>query len=153
MSEDLRRRVEDYLRAHHVATLATTAAAGPWAAAVFYASAGTTLYFLSSPDSRHCRNLAQDARAAATVQADYSDWPEIKGVQLEGKVELLSGSEEEQARHLYAEKFPLVGKLGEAPAAIVKALARVRWYRLAPTRLWFIDNARGFGRRDELELG
>jgi len=153
VSEDLRRRVEDYLRAHHVATLATTGADGPWAAAVFYANDGCTLYFLSAPTTRHCRNLEQDARVAATVQADYRDWPEIKGVQMEGRVSLLDGADEARARWLYAEKFPIVGKLGEAPAAIVKALAKVRWYRLAPTRLYFIDNAAGFGRRDELELG
>ena len=150
MSADLRQRMHDYLRTHHVATLATMAVDGPWAAAVFYVNDGNTLYFLSSPNSRHCCNLKQDARAAATIQADYSDWPEIKGVQLEGKVSLLCGAEEDLARRLYTEKFPLVGKLGQAPAAIVTALARVRWYRLAPTRLFFIDNSIGFGQRDEI---
>jgi len=27
----------------------------------------------------------------------------------------------------------------------------VRWYRLEPQRLYFIDNSRGFGHRDEIE--
>lgn len=152
MSADLRHRVHDYLHSHHVATLATMASDGPWAAAVFYVNDGDRLYFLSSPTSRHCRNLDQDARAAATIQADYKNWPEIRGVQMEGRVGVLGGAEEARARRLYTEKFPLIGNLGQAPAAIVAALARVRWYCLAPTRLYFIDNSLGFGRRDEITL-
>ncbi len=147
---DLQQKVEEYLHAHHVATLATMAADGPWAAAVFYVNDGHTLYFLSSPNSRHCANLEKDPRAAATIQADYSDWPQIKGVQLEGQVSLLAGAEEDRARRLYARKFPIIGKPGQAPAAIAGALARVRWYSLAPARLFFIDNSVCFGHRDEI---
>jgi len=150
MNADSRQRVQDYLRTHRIATLATMAAHGPWAAAVFYASEGDTLFFLSSPNSRHCRNLESDPRAAATIQGDYSDWPEIKGVQMEGMVSPLSGVDETRARRLYGEKFPLIGKLESAPAPIVAALGRVRWYRLRPTRLFFIDNSVGFGHREEI---
>jgi len=42
--------------------------------------------------------------------------------------------------------------LAEAPAAIVKALAKVRWYKIVPQRLYFIDNSRGLGNRDEIKL-
>lgn len=149
--EATRQKLQDYLRTHHVVTLATMAADGPWAAAVFYVSDGNTLYFLSSPKTRHCRNLQQDARVAATIQADYSDWPEIKGVQLEGRVSQLSGEDEAKARQLYMEKFPRIGMLGQGSAAIVAALARINWYRLSPTRLFFVDNSISFGHRDEIE--
>ncbi len=148
----MRADVGAYLHTHQVVTLATMAEDGPWAAAVFYVNDGTALYFLSSPNSRHCRNLELDARAAATIQTDTGDWREIKGLQMEGTVRRLAGTEEARARRLYAEKFPLVGDLAQAPAAIVAALARVRWYCLAPTRLFFIDNSAGFGRRDEIPL-
>ncbi|MDP2811969.1 MAG: pyridoxamine 5'-phosphate oxidase family protein [Rhodocyclaceae bacterium] len=144
--------VADYLAAHHVMTLATQGAEGPWAAAVFYAGDGCSLIFLSSPNSRHCRNLALDARCAATIQEDYRDWPQIKGIQLEGRVRELEGEEESRARRLYGEKFPIVGPLANVPPAIVKALARVRWFRLAPERFHFIDNSKGFGHRDEIGL-
>ena len=133
-------------------TLATYGAEGPWAAAVFYANDGASLIFLSSPNTRHCQNLAQDSRCAATIQEDYREWPEIKGIQLEGRVIELQGEEEQHARQLYGEKFPVVGPLARVPPAIVKALARVRWYRLVPVRLHFIDNSQGFGHRDAIEL-
>jgi len=142
----------DYLREHRVATLASIGEEGPWAAAVFYVNDGFTLYFLSSPDSRHCLNLAEDARVAATIQEDYADWRQIKGIQLEGTACELSGEEEARARRLYGEKYPLVGRIGAAPAAIVQALAKVRWYRLVPVRLYFIDNSAGFGQRQEIAL-
>lgn len=152
MSEDLRDEVCRYLAAHHVVTLATHGSEGLWAAAVFYASEGTDLYFLSSPISRHGLNLASNPRLAATIQEDYEDWPQIKGIQLEGSATVLSGAAEALARELYGRKFPLVGKLAQAPAAIVKALASVRWYRLRPERLFFIDNSKRFGNRRELGL-
>jgi hypothetical protein len=42
--------------------------------------------------------------------------------------------------------------LAQAPAAIVKALAKVRWYKIVPDRLCFIDNSLGLGNRDEIKL-
>lgn len=169
--------VAEYLDCHHVMTLATCAADGPWAAAVFYVNAGHSLYFLSSPTSRHCRNLAQDPRCAATIQEDTSDWAQIKGVQLEGQASEIGGDEEVRARQRYGEKFPIVGRLASPrraapsgrlplggttpqaswgpslPAAIALALAKVRWYRLDAERLYFVDNSRGFGHRDQIDLG
>jgi hypothetical protein len=144
--------VADYLAGHHVMTLATQSEAGPWAAAVFYASDGCSLIFLSAPTSRHCLNLALDARCAATIQEDYRDWAQIKGIQLEGRVSQLAGEEERRAQHLYGDKFPIVGSLANAPPAIVKALAKVRWFRLVPEHFHFIDNSKGFGHRDEIGL-
>lgn len=149
----VRERVLGYLRAHHVVTLATHGTAGPWAAAMFYVNDGFKLHFISSPKSRHGVNVAAHPRIAATIQEDYADWPDIRGVQLEGIAGEISGDEEKRARALYGEKFPVVGTLSKAPAAIVAALAKVRWYRIVPERLYFIDNSRGFGHRDEIDLG
>ena len=145
-------RVQDYLREHRVATLATCGAEGVWAAALFYASDGCTLFFLSEPKSRHCLNLVQNPAVAVTIQEDYADWLQIKGIQMEGTVWEISGEEEALARRLYAEKFPALGLLTKAPAALVKALAKVRWYKIVPQRLYFIDNSLGLGNRQELVL-
>jgi uncharacterized protein YhbP (UPF0306 family) len=132
-----------YLQAHNVATLATTGAEGPWAAAVFYAHTGFTLYFLSSPTSRHGSNIGDGAEVAATIQEDYSDWREIKGIQLEGRAKRLEGAERAEAEARFGAKFPRL---------IARALRLVAWYELEPTRLYFVDNSRGFGHRDEIPL-
>jgi len=140
-----------YLAAHNVATLATSDAEGPWAAAVFYVNDGYTLYFLSAPTTRHARHLAADSRVALTVQEDYARWQDIKGVQLEGRVTRLAGAEAEAAYARYAAKFPFTNA-GAAAEVLARALAKIAWYRLAPARLYFIDNSLGFGHRDELNL-
>lgn len=138
--------VAGYIAQHHVMTLATQGAGGPWAAAVFYVWLGGELIFLSSPKSRHGVDLARDARCAATIQDQPEDWRRVEGVQIEGVAEPLRGPALERAREAYAERFSFV-RPGGAPAPIAAALARVQWYRLRIVRLRFIDNARGFGSR------
>lgn len=150
---ELRGKVEAFLAEHHVMTLATRGEDGLWAAAVFYVHDGLRLYFLSSPKSRHARNLAASPSIAATIQRDYDDWPGIRGIQLSGSARELAGGEETRARELYGRKFAIVGKLAQAPAAIVEAFAKVRWYEVVPDDLYLIDNTIGFAHRERLDLG
>lgn len=88
----------------------------------FYVHDGWNLYFLSAPTSRHCVNLANSAQVAITIQADYADWPGIKGVQMDGVVDEIHGDALARARDLYGQKFPVVGKL--------------RWHLLRSSRRW-----------------
>jgi uncharacterized protein YhbP (UPF0306 family) len=155
MAEELRRQIIDYLQTHNTMTLATCAADVPWAATVFYASDDLQLYFFSSPDSRHCTNLAANAKVAVTVQEDYRDWRAIKGVQLEGRVAAVdSVLEKAAAMAVYARKYPEIIKLFTNPASggLHRAFLKVKFYRVTPERVFFIDNAQGFGKRQELEL-
>lgn len=155
MPDDLKQRVVDYLRSHNTMTLATTAADLPWAATVFFASDDFKLYFFSAPESRHCQNLANNARVAVTVQEDYKDWRQIKGIQLEGRVELVDGVvEKAKAMAVYALKYPDVIKLFTDPASGVfhRAFLKVKFYRVVPEKLFFIDNEQGFGKRQELSI-
>lgn len=153
MDRSLTDKVTAYLRSHHVLTLATTGPEGVWAAAVFYVNDGFTFYFLSAPASRHSRNLALNPRVAGTIQEDYSDWPQIKGVQFEGEARRIQGAEQAKTLGLYGLKFAVVGQLHQAPPEIVKAMDKVAWFKVVPSRLYFIDNSLGFGHRDEVSLG
>ena len=146
---ELRERVLAFLAAHNVMTLAT---AEPWAAAVFYVNEGFTLYYLSSPRSRHAQTLARDARVAVTIQDDQSDWRVIRGIQLSGSVEPVAPELEAHVRALYAGRFPIVGSAGAALAPIVEALKRIRWYRVLPHELYLVDNTEGFGTRHQLTV-
>lgn len=139
----------DYLELHSVITLATHGPQGLWAAALYYASEAFDLYFLSAGHTRHAQNVAVDTRVAGTIQENYHDWSAIKGIQLEGAVALLSGPAQERAIALYAEKFPLI-KAASGP--IQNALEGMNWYRLTPERLYMINNSKGFGHRDEVQL-
>ena len=153
MSDELKQQVLDYIQSHNTMTLATSASDVPWAATVFYASDDVRLYFFSAPESRHCENLAANSRVAVTIQEDYKDWREIKGIQLEGQVVLVDGIlEKGKAMIIYARKYPDVMKLFTDPASGIfhKAFLKVKFYCVVPARIFYIDNAQGFGKRQEL---
>ncbi len=152
MSIHLQEKTLYYLANHNVMTLATTGPEGLWAAAVFYVNDGFTLYFLSAPTTRHSRNIAEQPVVAATIQEDYEDWPDIKGIQLEGKADQISGMERAKVIAGYGKKFPVVGNLSQAPVEIAKAMSKVSWYKVVPERLYIIDNSLGLGHRDEVPL-
>jgi uncharacterized protein YhbP (UPF0306 family) len=149
VSDVLRQQALAYLAQHHVMTLATDGPEGVWAAAVFYASDGFRLTFLSAGHTRHAQNIQADPHVAATIQEDYADWQAIKGIQLEGTVSLLESTEREAAIARYQAKYSF---LAQAEPTIRQAFKRVNWYLLVPERLYFIDNSKGFGQRDEVAL-
>ncbi len=153
----LKKTILEYLKSHHTVSLATERNGVPHAATVFYVSIGYQLYFLSSPASRHGENLSDNPKVSATINEDYSKWQLIKGIQLKGRVESVGGIlENGRIAKAFVKKFPDVTdflisprKLGQA---IAQKVAKVKFYKLIPARIYFIDNAQGFGRRDELTL-
>ena len=152
MSNLRRQKALTYLQNHNVMTLATTGPEGVWAAAVFYVNHHFTLYFLSAPTTRHSQNIAARPGVAATIQEDYKEWPQIKGIQLEGQAYQIEGAEKTAAIARYGAKFSIIGNLSKAPADIVKAMSKISWYKVKPERLYFIDNSLGLGHRDEVPV-
>jgi hypothetical protein len=155
----LRATLQAYLGEHNTMTLASAAGGQPWTATVFYAHRDFLLYFLSSPDSRHCRELAASPRLAATITEDYRDWRRIKGIQLEGVVQPVSSRRERAlALAAYAAKFPFVAGFFPAGGLRLSRLriggrpVSVRLYKVVPHRMLFLDNEKGFHHREELNL-
>jgi len=65
------------------------------------------LYFLSHPDSMHCRNLASNSSMAVTIFSSAQDWRRPgRGLQLFGNSSPASGVGEREAARLYGERFP-----------------------------------------------
>ena len=158
MTDELRQTVLDYLAAHNTVALATAGPDGPWAATVFYANVGTDLYFLSEPKTRHCQNLLAGGRVAGTVNEDYRDWQQIKGIQLEGRAEPITNPlEVARALGAYLDKYPFVRQF-LSPTNLLQGVKiagktfDIRLWRLRPERLYYLDNARGFSNRQELPL-
>jgi len=156
MADPLKHEILQYIETHNTMTLATCLEDVPWAATVFYASDNLQLYFFSAPDSRHGQNLAANPRVGVTIQEDYHDWREIKGIQLEGTVKVVDSlTQKATAMAVYARKYPEIIKLFANPASglFYKAFLKVKFYCVTPERLFFIDNEQGFGKRRELILG
>jgi uncharacterized protein YhbP (UPF0306 family) len=150
---DLRRRMGTFLSEWHVMSLATADRDGPYAANLFYASDGFALLWVSAPDARHSRAIAISPRVAATIAPDYSDFAIIKGLQIEGAARQVTNTEERQTNLAILEaRYPFLARRGGLPATVRDAYAHAAIYRLEPSRIVLIDNLRGFGHRDVLEL-
>ena len=152
----VREQVLEYLATHNVMTIASCTGNIPWAAAVFYASAEFTLYFLSNPASRHGMNMEQNTQVSAAIHEDYSDWRKIRGIQLEGHAERLTSIKQQAAFwKAYEKKFPFVRQFfaaGSLRDMLSSKLAGIRLYRVVPSQVYYIDNSKGFGHRDLLDL-
>ena len=138
-----------YLLQHNVLCLATTTNDTPWVAPVFYSVCADKLVFLSSPHTLHCQNIASNPQVSASVQEDYSDWAEIKGIQLQGRVSGVNNADKQTVIDAYSEKFPVTG--GDAPPEITNALEKISWFEISVEKLLFIDNSKGLGYRVELD--
>lgn len=153
----LRESILQYLPSHNTLSLATQGAEGPQAASLFYVNSGFTLYFVSDPATRHATNVGTRAAVAATINGDPDNWRDINGLQIEGQCESVPGKlAAAKVLALYLKKFPfaarfLLSREGLDPATARK-VANVRFYRILPERIWYIDNARGFGHRELLLL-
>jgi uncharacterized protein len=152
---DLRQHVGQYLEDRYTMALATHGTEGLWVAAVYYAGGLDGLYFLSSPGSRHGRNLHASPRVAATINEDEHDWRAIRGVQLEGMCQLAdSPAVWLRGWRAYLAKFPVARDLfrGRAGAGVVSKVRNTRLYLVRPERVFYLDNRLGFGDRREIPL-
>lgn len=146
-------RIEAFLDAHHVMTLATGAGGVPHAASLMYAREGFTLYWTSDPATRHSRELESDNRVAATIAPDYTDFRVIRGLQIAGRAERLTGATDvARTRVLMEKRYVFLAELARGPEALRAAYAKADFYALHPARITLIDNTRGFGSKETLEL-
>jgi uncharacterized protein YhbP (UPF0306 family) len=112
-------------------------------AAYFAVGPGLELYFLSNPGSAHCRNLAHAGHMAVAVFDSRQEWGEPHaGLQLYGTGGPVPPGHAEQARSLYAARFPryfdFVMRAGEASEG-TSGFAALRFYRFTPARLKLLD--------------
>jgi len=151
-------RVQKYLEQFSTLTLASCVENKPWAATVFFSSdADLNLYFVSDYRTHHGRDMAENPQVAVTVNPDCDNWHDVHGVQLTGTASVADGMQRAKALLLYLKKFPQIDALyakpkGEHEETIAKRLKAANFYCIKPDWLRFIDNAQGFGHREEFEF-
>lgn len=152
MSGDLAARIAAFLDAYHVMSLATCGAHGAHAANVFYERDGFSLLWVSEPQTRHSLALETNPRVGATIAPDYHDFYEIRGVQISGDARCITdAADRDRARCLLEARYPFLRCLADRPA-IKEAYGAAKFYRLIPYQIVLIDNTRGFGHKDVLDL-
>ena len=147
----LEARIAGFLHAHHVVSLATSDQGAVHAASVMYAPDGFDLYWMSDPKSRHSQHLERSSAVAATIAPDYTDFPEIRGLQIAGTAARLGQAQEAAyARALMLQRYAFLRELAAAPEALRQAFETGAFYRLRPQTITLIDNSRGFGQKETL---
>lgn len=150
---ELRAEILAFLDAHTVMSLATAGAEGGHASSLMYARDGFALYWVSDPDCRHSRELEANPQVAATIAPDYDDFQKIRGLQIHGPACRLRGpAARANAIAKLAMRYSFLKQFLSGPAELVRQMRDAVAYRLEPQRITLIDNSKGFGHRDVLEL-
>jgi len=140
MPTDSDRSIDERARAliehENTLVLATSADDGiPIATPLFYyPDAEGSLYWLSSPDSRHSRNLNVRDRVAVAIFVPATDWTEIRGVQMEGT----AGAVEDPI--LRASVLVKYRQRLRLPPALDEAIAKSTLYVFRPAWWRFVDS-------------
>ena len=150
--------IRHFIQSHFTLTLATTDGDQPWAAALYYVSdVDLNLYFISDPDTRHVREGLRSGTVAVAIHGAHQFWATIRGIQMQGRLEAVAPGDRPRVEALYFARFTDVGMLVRSPADATQARIAEKFrgsnfYHITPLRLRYIDNTRGFGRPEEIDL-
>lgn len=140
--------VTAFLESHSTLTLATISDQRvPHAAPLFYLlHEGLQLYWVSSPSSMHSLNLANSVDVSVAVYSATDRWKEIRGVQMQGKVQLVTNPRERKAvLRAYVDRFHL-GTIFRL------AISGSNLYKFMPFWIRYLDNSKRFGFKREIVL-
>ena len=128
------KRIVDFIKRHHVLTLATTSSKGePYCAACFYAydKVRNRLIFTSDDATRHAQQMAENSAVAIGITLETRVVGKVQGVQICGNAE--RGDDED--KKVYIKRFPYA------------ALAPLNIWAVEPTFIKLTDNTLGFGKK------
>ena len=128
------KRIIDYIKRHHVLTLATVSAQGePYCAACFYAydKERNRLIFTSDDATTHAQQMLQNGVVACGITLETRIVGKVQGVQICGRS--MRGDDED--KKLYIKRFPYA------------AMAPLNIWAVEPTFIKLTDNTLGFGKK------
>lgn len=130
-------------------TLATVRPDGyPQATTVSYAHDDLTIYAGIGKDSQKARNIRQNNKVSLTVNLDYRDWNDIKGVSMGAVAEILTDPQEiERAGGFMMKRFPQIEewvKTGNMKDFVV--------LKIKPQVISLLDYEKGFGHTELVQV-
>ncbi|HEV8594074.1 MAG TPA: pyridoxamine 5'-phosphate oxidase family protein [Thermoplasmata archaeon] len=141
-SPPVRRSVARILRENVLCSMSTLPA-GPGAhinTAYFCVSPALEIFFLSDPESRHCRNLARNPSMAMAIFRSDQAWGDPnRGLQLFGSTREATGAVAAKGERLYGTRFPPYRRWIKEGGREAAQLRSYRFYRFVPRRLKILD--------------
>jgi uncharacterized protein YhbP (UPF0306 family) len=130
-------KIVEFIKEHHVLTLATSRNNEPYCANCFYAyiESKNVFVFTSDLETKHVKDFEFQNKVAASIVLETSIIGKIQGLQITGKVELPKEIEKSEIQKAYLKKYPF--------AVIMKTHLWV----LTPDFYKFTDNRLGFGKK------
>ncbi len=128
------KRITDFIKRHHVLTLATVSSEGaPYCAACFYAydKERNRLIFTSDDSTRHAQQMLENKKVAIGITLETRIVGKVQGAQICGIAE--RGDEKDKAT--YIKCFPYA------------AVAPLNIWAVEPTFIKLTDNTLGFGKK------
>ena len=128
------KKIVDFLKKHHVLTLATTIENQPWCANCFYAFIEQTmnLVFTSGYETRHIMEGVQNPKVAGSIVLETSVVGKIQGIQFSGELLLPEGDLAVQVKHAYLKRFPFAALMDTTLWAL-----RIDYTKMTDNRLGF----------------
>jgi uncharacterized protein YhbP (UPF0306 family) len=129
--------VIEFIKKHHVLTLATCAGSTPYCSNMFYTllEKEFCLVFTSDKNTRHIMEASQNPIVAGSIVLETETVGKIRGLQFCGKMTETSGKLKIKAITAYLKRFPYA-VLSGTPVWIVEI-----------TYTKFTDNRLGFGKK------
>lgn len=131
--------IERFITKHHVLTLSTSVNDEVWCAHCFYVydAESVSFFFNSSAETLHAQQMSHNSFVAASIVLESSRVGMLRGLQMQGLVNLPEGEELARAKSLYLRRFPIA------------RMAELMIWQLKVTHMKYTDNRLGFGKKEE----
>ena len=133
----IEKRITDFIKEHHVLTLAVSNNNIPYCANCFYvySEEDKMLIFTSDKDTRHISDSENNTKVAASIVLETKQVGKIQGLQINRKLIELKNDILKKANKLYLKKYPYA------------ILAKTNMWGINLEYIKMTDNRLGFGKK------
>ncbi len=131
------KRIVDFIKEHHVLTLATCVENQPWCTNCFYVylEVENCFVYTSDDETRHVKEVLVNTKVAASVVVETNVVGKIQGIQLTGTMVRPGNELDSKVKNAYLKKFPFA------------MLLKTSLWVLKPDFIKMTDNRLGFGKK------
>ncbi len=131
------KRIADFIKEHHVLTLATCDENQPWCTNCFYVylEDENCFVYTSDDETRHVKEVLVNTKVAASVVVETNVVGKIRGIQLTGTMVRPGNELDSKVKNAYLKKFPFA------------MLMKTSLWVLKPDFIKMTDNRLGFGKK------
>jgi len=130
-------RIIDFIKEHHIFTLATSSNNQPYTSTCFYVYIESINMFVFTSDetTKHIADAINQPFVAGAIALETSIIGKIRGIQFTGIIKRLEEKELSMAKKAYIMKFPIA------------LLAKTTLWGITPNFIKMTDNRLGFGKK------